>query len=62
MKENNMLKTKPSKSERMFVKYRKVLPNGPLEVLEMDIKSLHTPIRLKKMDTSKVFTPFYQDT
>ncbi|GAB1415134.1 hypothetical protein MASR2M117_05400 [Paludibacter sp.] len=38
MKENNMLKTKPSKSERMFVKYRKVLPNGPLEVLEMDIK------------------------
>lgn len=38
MKEHNMLKTKPSKSERVFVKYRKVLPNGPLEVLEMDIK------------------------
>ena len=38
MKENNMLKAKPVKSEKTFVKYRKVLPKNPLEVLEMDIK------------------------
>jgi putative transposase len=38
MKENNMLKAKPVKSEKSFVKYRKVLPKNPLEVLEMDIK------------------------
>lgn len=38
MHENNMLKEKPNKAEREFVKFRKVLPQGPLEVLEMDIK------------------------
>ena len=38
MKENNMLKAKPKTSEKTFVKFRKVLPMKPLEVLEMDIK------------------------
>ena len=38
MRENNMLKEKPNKAAKEFVKFRKVLPKGPLEVLEMDIK------------------------
>ena len=33
-----MLKERWKKAPREFVKYRKVLPSGPLEVLEMDIK------------------------
>ncbi len=33
-----MLKERWQKAAREFVKYRKVLPSGPLEVLEMDIK------------------------
>lgn len=33
-----MLKERWQKATREFVKYRKVLPLGPLEVLEMDIK------------------------
>ena len=40
MKGNNMLKAKPVKFEKSFVKYRKVLPKNPLEVLEMEIKFL----------------------
>ena len=38
MKENHLLKEKNKKAQRSFVIYRKVLPLGPLEVLEMDIK------------------------
>ena len=33
-----MFKVKPKKSKRAFVKYCKVLPRSPLEVLEMEIK------------------------
>jgi transposase InsO family protein len=38
MKQNLLLKDLVKKTQRTFVKYRKVLPLGPLEVLEMDIK------------------------
>lgn len=38
MGENSMLKPKHKKSPKTYVQYRKVLPKGPLEVLEMDIK------------------------
>lgn len=38
MKENLLLKDFAKKAQRTFVKYRKVLPKGPLQVIEMDIK------------------------
>ncbi len=38
MGENDLLKNKHAKSPKTYVRYRKVLPKGPLEVLEMDIK------------------------
>lgn len=38
MQENHLLKDKSQKASRVFAKYRKVMPMGPLEVLEMDIK------------------------
>lgn len=38
MKENLLLKEPAKKAGREFVKYRKVLPTEPLQVLEMDIK------------------------
>jgi len=38
MKENNMLHQKVKVADKQYVKYRKVEPSGPLEVLEMDIK------------------------
>jgi len=38
MKQAFMLKERYQKATREFVKYRKVLPTQPLEVLEMDIK------------------------
>ena len=38
MKEQHLLKDMHKKAAREFVKYRKVMPCGPLEVLEMDIK------------------------
>lgn len=38
MKENDLLKAKHKKTSKTYVQYRKVLPKGPLEVLEMDIK------------------------
>jgi len=38
MKENLLLKDFAKKMQRTFVKYRKVLPTGPLQVIEMDIK------------------------
>lgn len=38
MDKNQLLKERHKKSSRSFVKYRKVLPSGPLEILEMDIK------------------------
>lgn len=38
MKEHQLLKQKHRKQPREFVKYRKVFPSKPLEVLEMDIK------------------------
>ena len=38
MKENLLLKDVAKKAQRTFVKYRKVLPTGPLRVIEMDIK------------------------
>lgn len=38
MKDHNLLKDKRQKQPRNYVKYRKVLPTQPLEVLEMDIK------------------------
>lgn len=38
MQQSLMLKERWKKAAREFVKYRKVLPLGPLEVLEMDIK------------------------
>lgn len=42
MKENMMLKQPIKKAKRTFVKYRTVLPEKPLEVLEMDIKFVWT--------------------
>lgn len=38
MEQFQLLKEKHQKAARQFVKYRKVLPFGPLQVLEMDIK------------------------
>lgn len=38
MEENNLLQDARKKSTKIYVKYRRVFPNGPLEVLEMDIK------------------------
>lgn len=38
MKNNLLLKEPVKKAGREFVKYRKVLPKGPLQVIEMDIK------------------------
>jgi len=38
MNENLLLKDMAKKAQRTFVKYRKVLPTGPLQVIEMDIK------------------------
>ncbi|MDD4747294.1 MAG: DDE-type integrase/transposase/recombinase [Salinivirgaceae bacterium] len=38
MKQHQQLKQKNRRHTREFVKYRKVLPSKPLEVLEMDIK------------------------
>jgi len=38
MKENLLLKDFAEKRQRTFVKYRKVLPEEPLQVIEMDIK------------------------
>jgi transposase InsO family protein len=38
MKENLLLKDLVQKAQRTFVKFRKVLPRGPLQVIEMDIK------------------------
>lgn len=38
MKENLLLKDMVKKAQRTFVKYRKVLPKVPLQVIEMDIK------------------------
>lgn len=38
MGENHLLKNKHQKATKLFAKYRKVMPFGPLEVLEMDIK------------------------
>jgi len=38
MKENLLLKDVAKKAQRTFVKFRKVLPRGPLQVIEMDIK------------------------
>lgn len=38
MRENLLLQDVVKKAQRTFVKYRKVLPLGPLQVLEMDIK------------------------
>ncbi|MFA7616560.1 MAG: integrase core domain-containing protein [Weeksellaceae bacterium] len=38
MKENGLLKPANKKPAKNYVKYRKVLPKAPLEVIEMDIK------------------------
>lgn len=38
MDEHNLLQDRSKKPARSFVKYRKVMPGSPLEVLEMDIK------------------------
>lgn len=38
MKESQLLRAKPKKQAKAYVKYRKVCPDGPLELLEMDIK------------------------
>lgn len=38
MAEHNLLKPRHEKSPKTYVKFRKVLPKTPLEVLEMDIK------------------------
>lgn len=38
MRSKNLLRSKPMIKERNYVKYRKVSPTSPLEVLEMDIK------------------------
>lgn len=40
MKENDLLKVKLKQSNKKHVKYRIVVPEGPLEVLEMDIKQV----------------------
>ncbi len=38
MRESGLLKERHKKKDKSFVKYRIVIPEGPLEVLEMDIK------------------------
>ncbi|MFV0248484.1 MAG: IS3 family transposase [Tenacibaculum sp.] len=38
MKENQLLHPKRKQTGKIYVKYRKVHPTRPLEVLEMDIK------------------------
>jgi transposase InsO family protein len=38
MQENMLLKERYERQPRPFVKYRRVIPEGPLQVLEMDIK------------------------
>ena len=38
MDEHNLLKDLSQKPARTFVKYRRVMPGSPLEILEMDIK------------------------
>jgi len=38
MDENDLLKDRSQKPARSFVKYRRVMPGSPLEILEMDIK------------------------
>jgi transposase InsO family protein len=38
MEESGLLKERHKKAEKTFAKYRVVIPEGPLEVLEMDIK------------------------
>jgi putative transposase len=38
MKEGFLLKDRNQKAVRTFARYRKVMPHGPLELLEMDIK------------------------
>ncbi len=38
MRENKLLHPRRKKPEKTYVKYRKVLPKAPLEVIEMDIK------------------------
>lgn len=38
MKEELLLETKSKKYSKTYAKYRKVMPKGPLEVIEMDIK------------------------
>jgi len=38
MKESQLLRQKPKKAKRKFVKYRVVIPPEPLHLLEMDIK------------------------
>lgn len=38
MRENHLLKDRHQKASKTYVAHRKVMPQGPLEVLEMDIK------------------------
>lgn len=38
MDENDLLKDRSQKPPRTYVKYRRVMPGSPLEILEMDIK------------------------
>jgi len=40
MKDAQLLKERAKRTGRTFVKYRTVMPDGPLEVLEMDIKQV----------------------
>ena len=40
MKEQGLLQAKKVQQRKNYVKYRIVVPNGPLEVLEMDIKQI----------------------
>lgn len=38
MKEEGLLKDRYKKADKTYAKYRIITPEGPLEVLEMDIK------------------------
>jgi transposase InsO family protein len=38
MKQNHLLKQRHKRTEKKYAKYRVVIPNGPLQVIEMDIK------------------------
>lgn len=40
MREELLLETKSKRQTKTYAKYRKVMPKGPLEVLEMDIKMI----------------------